>query len=60
MKRSAPFETPRRCLGEYKVRQGNAISVKNEKMGEIKGKRIRRGLARQPGCLKNKVKDMGI
>jgi hypothetical protein len=38
MRRSAPFETPRRCLGEYKVRQGNAISVKNEKNGGNKGK----------------------
>jgi hypothetical protein len=38
VRRSAPFETPRRRLGEYKVRQGDTISVKNERIGEIKGK----------------------
>jgi hypothetical protein len=50
-RRSTPFQPPRRRLGEYKVRQGDAISVKNErKKGKVKRKKIRRGLARRPGC----------
>jgi hypothetical protein len=37
-RRSTPFQPPRRCLGEYKARQGSAISVKKrEKGGKIKG-----------------------
>jgi hypothetical protein len=31
--RSTPFQPPRRHLGEYKARQGDAISVKNERKG---------------------------
>jgi hypothetical protein len=31
VRRLAPFETPRRHLGEYKASQGDTISVKNER-----------------------------
>jgi hypothetical protein len=42
------------------ARQGDTISVKNEreKKGKVKGKKIRKGLARQPGRLGDALKIM--
>ncbi len=55
VRRSAPFKTPRRRLGEYKARQGNAISVKNEREeGKVKEKKDKARIgkaARTPGVL---------
>jgi hypothetical protein len=48
-------QPPSSCLGEYKVRQGDAISVKNEReKGKVKGKKDKARIgkaARTPGVL---------
>jgi hypothetical protein len=51
-KRSTPFQPPMQRLGKYKARQGDSISVKNErKGGEKKDKARIEKAARTPRIL---------